>query len=193
MTGEQSHPLTAIGKIPGNRGHSVQSLLDELHQNIVADIGQFRVEINGVSARLHNLEVTTAAHETRIAALEQKLANVLTTQESSPSLVLIEVPNSYHFMQYQEAYVAPCPHTTLSITVLHLLRKEWGNAVCHLIRPGNVKNKRLGNISSSSFIYSEQGGSYLCGVKGTTPPLGQSAHWQLRVLLLKLSGKLCRG
>ncbi|CAH2283260.1 Hypothetical predicted protein [Pelobates cultripes] len=44
---------------------TLRSLLDELRRNI-ATIGQFREEINGVSARLQHTELNSADHENRI-------------------------------------------------------------------------------------------------------------------------------
>ncbi|CAH2285840.1 Hypothetical predicted protein [Pelobates cultripes] len=55
---------------------TLRSLLDKLCRNITADIVQFQKEIKGVSARLHNTELDTAARETRIAALEQQLSTI---------------------------------------------------------------------------------------------------------------------
>ncbi|CAH2252150.1 Hypothetical predicted protein [Pelobates cultripes] len=42
----------------------LRDILDELRRNIAADIGLFREEIRGVSARLQNTEPNTAAQET---------------------------------------------------------------------------------------------------------------------------------
>ncbi|CAH2247466.1 Hypothetical predicted protein [Pelobates cultripes] len=52
----------------------LRSLLDELHRNIATDIGQFREEINGVSARLQHTELNTTDHENRIQTLERQMA-----------------------------------------------------------------------------------------------------------------------
>ncbi|CAH2294298.1 Hypothetical predicted protein [Pelobates cultripes] len=53
---------------------TLRHLFDELRRNIVANIGQFRDEINGVSAHLTNAEVNTAAHEQQITKLELRNA-----------------------------------------------------------------------------------------------------------------------
>ncbi|CAH2219825.1 Hypothetical predicted protein [Pelobates cultripes] len=59
---------------------TLKALLDELRRNIATDISAFRDEINGVSARLHNAEVTVAGHETRLTILEQELTALRSEQ-----------------------------------------------------------------------------------------------------------------
>ncbi|CAH2314023.1 Hypothetical predicted protein [Pelobates cultripes] len=53
-------------------------------RHIVADINSFKEEIHGVSVRLHNTEISTAAHEARINSLENELTktknNLIQTQ-----------------------------------------------------------------------------------------------------------------
>ncbi|CAH2284228.1 Hypothetical predicted protein [Pelobates cultripes] len=58
---------------------TLKTLLDDLRRNIAADITLFE-EIRGVSGRLHDSEVATAAHEVRIANLEKELSELKCTQ-----------------------------------------------------------------------------------------------------------------
>ncbi|CAH2311643.1 Hypothetical predicted protein [Pelobates cultripes] len=53
---------------------ALKALLDEIRRNIAADISTFKEDINRVSARLHETEVATAGHETRLTALEWELS-----------------------------------------------------------------------------------------------------------------------
>ncbi|CAH2315081.1 Hypothetical predicted protein [Pelobates cultripes] len=59
-------------------------LLDDLRRHIAADINSFKEEIHGVSGRLHDTEINTAAHEARINSLESELTktknNLIQTQ-----------------------------------------------------------------------------------------------------------------
>ncbi|CAH2307269.1 Hypothetical predicted protein [Pelobates cultripes] len=48
----------------------LKALLDDLRRHIAADINSFKEEINGVSVKLHDTEISTAAHEARINSLE---------------------------------------------------------------------------------------------------------------------------
>ncbi|CAH2315099.1 Hypothetical predicted protein [Pelobates cultripes] len=53
---------------------TLKALLDELRHNIATDISAFREEISRVSSRLHDMEVTTAGHETRLTTLKRELS-----------------------------------------------------------------------------------------------------------------------
>ncbi|CAH2312580.1 Hypothetical predicted protein [Pelobates cultripes] len=53
----------------------LKALLDDLRRHIAADINSFKEEIHGVSVRLHDTEISTAAHEARINSLESELTN----------------------------------------------------------------------------------------------------------------------
>ncbi|CAH2293959.1 Hypothetical predicted protein [Pelobates cultripes] len=55
-------------------------MLDELRQNIAADIGLFREEISGVLTCLQNTEIKAAAHETRLTKVEWQLTTLQTAQ-----------------------------------------------------------------------------------------------------------------
>ncbi|CAH2220600.1 Hypothetical predicted protein [Pelobates cultripes] len=54
----------------------LKAYFHELCQSITASIAAFKKEINGVSVRLHDTEVTSAAHEVRIASLETEIATL---------------------------------------------------------------------------------------------------------------------
>ncbi|CAH2301040.1 Hypothetical predicted protein, partial [Pelobates cultripes] len=52
---------------------TLKTLLEDFRRNIAADITLFKEEIRGALVRLHDSEVTTAAHDAHIANLEQEL------------------------------------------------------------------------------------------------------------------------
>ncbi|CAH2247702.1 Hypothetical predicted protein [Pelobates cultripes] len=51
----------------------LKALLDDLRRHIAAEINSFKEEIHGVSVRLHDTEISTAAHEAHINSLETEL------------------------------------------------------------------------------------------------------------------------
>ncbi|CAH2284764.1 Hypothetical predicted protein [Pelobates cultripes] len=49
-------------------------MLDDLCRNIAANINIFKEKINEVSVRIQDMEITPAAHETRLTTLESELS-----------------------------------------------------------------------------------------------------------------------
>ncbi|CAH2247044.1 Hypothetical predicted protein [Pelobates cultripes] len=59
---------------------TLKTLLGDLCQNFAADINTFKEEINRVSVRLHDTELVTAVHETRLTRIESELTRLKNEQ-----------------------------------------------------------------------------------------------------------------
>ncbi|CAH2325641.1 Hypothetical predicted protein [Pelobates cultripes] len=55
---------------------TLKALLDDLRRNLAADLNSFKEEISGVSRRLHDAEITMAAHETHLNNMEQEICEM---------------------------------------------------------------------------------------------------------------------
>ncbi|CAH2247612.1 Hypothetical predicted protein [Pelobates cultripes] len=69
---------------------TLKDLLDKLCRNIAADISAFKEEISGVMARLHETEVTTACHETRLTTLDWELSTLWRKQAQTQYVAAME-------------------------------------------------------------------------------------------------------
>ncbi|CAH2284000.1 Hypothetical predicted protein [Pelobates cultripes] len=97
----------------------LRSLLDELRRNIATDIGQFREEINGVSARRQHTELNSADHENRIQTLERQMAALQRDQtQAKEDLAVMEDRR-----RWKNIKIRGLPDTLAPAELPHLFRR----------------------------------------------------------------------
>ncbi|CAH2302574.1 Hypothetical predicted protein [Pelobates cultripes] len=98
---------------------ALKALLDELRRNIATDISAFRDKINGVSACLHNAEVTTAGYETRLTILEWELT-VLRSEQAKAQHCMATMEDR---RRWKNIKVRGLPDTVTTAEITHLIRR----------------------------------------------------------------------